>query len=985
MATTEGKGVSRKDFLKLLGAGAVVIAFGGIAGFMPSRKNPGVPNNGSALLPQEAFAQTSGGTWSIGGNTHAAAIHVAMLYNGKILYVAGSGYFNANKLGPFQAGIFDPVTNTHTALPNESKDMFCCGHAMLSNGNILLAGGTLKYDDSSPNGLWLGPKWAWIYDVAAGSFRAVQDMKHGRWYPTLVTLADGKVLTVNGYDEYGSTNRLIEIFDPSSETWSIKYDPQSTFSYCAGEGQDPAIMPGAGTQCYGPGVGPNALLYPRMHLMPEGLVVVCGQSKTMRTYEPATGIWRFAGNMLFNASRGYGSSVLLPMQNVASETGEVLIFGGTATADSFGTTAAEILTLNGTSIVSRWTNPSKRGRKHPIPVILPTGKIMVVGGTEFQNDNSLRIMEAEIFDPVTETWTLLPAMSVPRLYHSSGLLLPDGRVWTAGTTYTRDSRELRTEYYTPAYYSVVRPTISGQPVVGGYGGSIVIPTPAPQEIDAVSLVRLGTETHAYNCDQRLIWLQITNRGLVDITVQAPVNANIAPPGYYMIHVLKQGIPSVAKIIKVPGSGPSDSGYVKIYSVVPTSSYGDLSTGIASRVGEIVTASSSLIGENIKRVSIILKESGNPTGTISVVVRRGSDNTVALTFGTISASSLTTSDQTFTLTASTSHVFQANDKVLVEWAGTGSSTDKVLVKRKGDSDGFGGTSAYYVAYLSSYLTSTTRDLAGDWYKASGGSPPDTTLPNVAITSPTNGSTVSGPSSGVPIPVAGTSSDSQSGIQKVEVKLGSSSAWSQATPVSPGNWSTWTSTLIATSSGANTIQARATDNAGNTRIVTNNITVSFTSTYVTIYSVAASNNYSELASSNNKRVGEELTSKSSLIGQSVKRVSVILKDSGNPTGTISVVVRRGSNDSVALTFGTISASSLTTSDQTFTLTAPTSHVFQANDKVLVEWGGTGNSNDKVLVKRRNSNGFDGPNARLVFYENGYDNASKRDLAGTWYRQG
>jgi hypothetical protein len=821
MPTTEEKGISRKDFLKVLGAGAVVVAFGGIAGFMTTRKSSAVPNNGNGLLPQEAFAQTSGGTWSMGGNTHATAIHAALLYNGKILYIAGSGYFNAHKLGPFEAGIFDPVTNTYSALPNENKDMFCCGHAMLSNGNILLAGGTLEYDDVSPNGLWLGPKTAWIYDVAAGSFRTVQDMKHGRWYPTLVTLADGKVLTVNGYDEYGSYNRLIEIFDPATESWAIKYDPQSTFSYCAGEGQDPAIMPGAGTQCYGPGVGPNALLYPRMHLMPEGLVIVCGQSKTMRTYDPATGVWKFAGNMLFNASRGYGSSVLLPMQNVASEKGKVLIFGGTATADSFGTTTAEILTLNGTSIVSRWTSPSKKGRKHPIPVILPNGKIMVIGGTEFQNDSTLKVQEAEIFDPVTETWTLLPAMAVPRLYHSSALLLPDGRVWTAGTTYTRVSRELRTEYYSPDYYSVSRPTISAQPVAGDYGGLIVIPTPNPQDIDAVSIIRLGTESHAYNVDQRLIWLQISSRSAIDLTVQAPVNAKIAPPGYYMIHVLKQGIPSKAKMIKIPGgapqsditppnvsitspangstiSGPSsgvpiavtgtasddqtgiqkvevkigsgsfqlatptspgnwstwsyngtatadglqpvtaratdiagntrdvtinvnvvfDSGFVKIYSVIPTSSYGDLSTTIASRVGEIVTASSSLIGQNIKRVSIIVKKSGNPTGTISVVVRKGSDNAVALTFGTINTSSLTTSDQTFTLTASTAHVFQANDKVLVEWAGTGSSTDKVLVKRKGDSDGFGGTSAYFVAYLTSYVTSSTRDLGGDWYKETG---------------------------------------------------------------------------------------------------------------------------------------------------------------------------------------------------------------------------------------------------------------------------
>ena len=526
------------------------------------------------------------------------------------------------------------------------------------------------------------------------------------------------------------------------------------------------------------------------------------------------------------SQEGYGSSVLLPLQNVASEKGEVLIFGGTATSDSFGTKTAEIHMLNGTSIVSRWTNSLHRGRKHPIPIILPNGKIVVVGGTEYQNDSSLKVMEAELFDPVTETWTLLPAMAVPRLYHSSALLLPDGRVWTAGTTYSYTSRELRTEYYSPEYYAATRPTISGQPIAGGYGGLIVISTPNAQNIDAVSLVRLGTETHAYNYDQRLVWLQITGRTTSDVTVQAPVNANIAPPGYYMVHVLKQGVPSVAKIIKIPGAGL---------------------------------------------------------------------------------------------------------------------------------------------------------------------PSDTTPPNILISSPSNGSTVSGPSTGVPIPVAGTSADNQTGIKKVEVKLGSLSSWSLATPTSPGNWASWSITIMATASGTNTIQARATDNAGNIRDTTISVNVVFGSTFTTIYSVTATEHYSELASNNSLRIGEIVTSKSSLIGQSVKRVSVILKKSGNPTGTISVVVRRGSNDSVALTFGTISISSLTTSDKTFTLTAPSAYAFQSNDKMLVEWCGTRSNTDKVLVKRRDSNGFDGPNTHHIAYSfsapllYSYKSENKKDLAGNWYKEG
>jgi hypothetical protein len=100
----------------------------------------------------------------------------------------------------------------------------------------------------------------------------------------------------------------------------------------------------------------------------------------------------------------------------------------------------------------------------------------------------------------------------------------------------------------------------------------------------------------------------------------------------------------------------------------------------------------------------------------VVVRKGSDDSVALTFGTIDPASITTSDQNFTLTAPSSHTFAANDKVLVEWAGSGSDIDKVMVKRKGDVDGFDGANTYFVAHNgSSYANSSVRDLAGTWEK------------------------------------------------------------------------------------------------------------------------------------------------------------------------------------------------------------------------------------------------------------------------------
>ena len=140
------------------------------------------------------------------------------------------------------------------------------------------------------------------------------------------------------------------------------------------------------------------------------------------------------------------------------------------------------------------------------------------------------------------------------------LLLPDGRVWTAGnsTPNNPSAFELATEIFSPGYFFQTRPTISGTPTVGNYGGTITIPTPDAATINSVSLVRLGAATHHYDPNARLVWLQLVSSTSSSVTVSAPINSRLAPPGYYMIHVLKGGVPSIAKIIKIPGSAPPDT-------------------------------------------------------------------------------------------------------------------------------------------------------------------------------------------------------------------------------------------------------------------------------------------------------------------------------------------------------------------------------------------------------------------------------------------
>ena len=553
--------LSRRDFLKLLGYGAVALTLAPIVNFGGIKELKKLFQS-----PSPAFAQTSG-SWAFGQSTTAVAIHAAIMPSGRIFYLAGSGYHRDRPNGPFDARILDISTGSERNLPL-TEDLFCIGITHLANGNVLLAGGTLMYDTNSENcnpGAWRGLKATYEVDAQSENLIWVTSMAHGRWYPTAVTLSDGKVFVVNGMDEYGKPNLLVELYDPATKTWSKKFDPAHTRSYTPGAG---TTCPGAGSPTYGGshnGTAPSIGNYPRMHLMPSGLLMTCGAQNTVQSWDPVTGIWSPITQT--SSYRHYGASFLLPLHNVISERGKILIVGGSPAVppdgvEPYALNSAEILDFNqgsSTNPVLRQVAPISTRRKMTAPVILPNGKCVIFGGSEKGNNIPVRI--PEMFDPVTESWQSLPTATVNRVYHQVSLLLPDGRVWTAGSTVASGVEENRTEIFSPSYlFQGPRPTILAMPNVGGYGGTINILTPDAANISSVSLVRLMSATHHYEANQRLIWLQIVNSGLADITVSAPINGNIAPPGYYMIHVLNNiGVPSIAKIIQIPGAGTGTGG------------------------------------------------------------------------------------------------------------------------------------------------------------------------------------------------------------------------------------------------------------------------------------------------------------------------------------------------------------------------------------------------------------------------------------------
>jgi hypothetical protein len=186
---------------------------------------------------------------------------------------------------------------------------------------------------------------------------------------------------------------------------------------------------------------------------------------------------------------------------------------------------------------------------------LPDGTVLVTGGGPTTNAVGVAsgILQAELWSPTTQTFTTLASMSAPRLYHSEGLLLPDGRVLVSGggrfNNVTETTDQETAEFFSPPYlFKGARPSIAGAPTTLVYGQSFTVQTPDAARIATVSLIRFGSVTHASNMSQRYLPLTFTV-GAGALTITAPANSNLAPPGNYMLFIVdSNGIPSVASVV-----------------------------------------------------------------------------------------------------------------------------------------------------------------------------------------------------------------------------------------------------------------------------------------------------------------------------------------------------------------------------------------------------------------------------------------------------
>jgi PKD repeat protein len=443
------------------------------------------------------------GSWTQPFPWPSVAIHLNLLPTGKVL--------SWGLQGP--PVLWDPEDGSFTEVPSQAE-LFCAGHSLLSDGRVLVTGGHIASDRGIPD--------VSIFSPTTGDWTKSTSMRRGRWYPTNTTLPNGSVLILAGRDEVGD-----EVAEP--EVWSSSGIRQLSNASM--------VLP----------------YYPRTFVAPNGLVFYAGEQTTSRYLNTSgSGSWTTVGSRRYGA-RPYGAAVMY-------ELGKILYVGGGRT-----TNTAETIDLNVASPTWRWTGSMAHPRRNLNATVLPTGEVFVTGGSSHPtyNDVSQAILASELWNPATGIWTTMASNAVKRTYHSTTLLLPDGRVLHTGSGEGADMPEERNaELYSPPYLSRgPRPTITEAPSQVGWGTTFDVQTPNAAAIARISLIRLGSVTHAFDMNGRLLWLPFTPSA-GSLAVTAPANGTHAPPGHYMLFLVNQdGVPSVAKIVKVsaqsdPSPGPN---------------------------------------------------------------------------------------------------------------------------------------------------------------------------------------------------------------------------------------------------------------------------------------------------------------------------------------------------------------------------------------------------------------------------------------------
>ncbi len=276
---------------------------------------------------------------------------------------------------------------------------------LLPNGRVLVAGGS-------------GDTSAEEYNRRKGLWSATGSMVTARTWHTATLLPSGKVLVAGGLG--GAILASAELYDPATGTWT------ATGSMTTARGYHTAT------------------------LLPSGKVLVAGgwsgitgvSLASAEVYDPATETWTATGS-LSGGGRVSHTATLLP-------SGKVLAAGGWQGSGMYTTSSVASAEVYDPA-TETWTATGSllAARENHTATLLPSGKVLVAGGSYGDNYTNYLLASAEVYDPATETWTATGSMTTTRLVHTA-TLLPSGKVLVAGGITDNSVYLASAEVYDPA-------------------------------------------------------------------------------------------------------------------------------------------------------------------------------------------------------------------------------------------------------------------------------------------------------------------------------------------------------------------------------------------------------------------------------------------------------------------------------------------------------------------------------------------------------
>jgi hypothetical protein len=510
-----------------------------------------------------------------------SATHAALLPDGRVFVYGGSSLDPEAFHAPPPAEVLNLTSGEICKLPmpGVTGDLWCGGHTFLADGRLLFVGGT-SYYPPQPDPFYGGLKEAYLFNAADNSWTRLPDMHEGRWYPTLLLLADGTVLVVAGLqhrdpqDEPLKKNILLILWDLLTRIKPRLVRRLELFDQHTGQFH---LLPGERL----------FPLYPRLHLLPDGDVFYSGVFNThyfipgrfqSARWHHSTGDWRHLGGRHKIKNREEGISVLLALRPPDYRP-QILIAGGghhnlarmlesllhsigrhhlSHKLRRFVTAHRSVEYIDLGDDTPRWQSRAEMhlARIHSVGVLLPDGKVLAVGGVPGHGYGpeleDFPVLPPEMYDPHNDTWTMMAKPKKARMYHATALLLQDGRVIAMGGNPQAGKVERSIEIFSPPYlFQGDRPVISAFPDEIAYEATFEIGVEVSEAIHQVVLMRPEVITHVTNTDQRMLELEFEIGGNDKLQINGPPSRGHMPPGYCLLFVLNEvGVPSIGKFLRL---------------------------------------------------------------------------------------------------------------------------------------------------------------------------------------------------------------------------------------------------------------------------------------------------------------------------------------------------------------------------------------------------------------------------------------------------